>query len=221
MTDLWSRWEDYYRRHDIAPERICRDGIIDPERFSKEHRRVLFVLRESNNSAGRDICADLRSGLKWQLWHTVARWAAGLLSTKPFPDFDQIDTPAHMADAIQRVAIVNLKKVTGGSSANLGVINRYAYLDQELLRTQIAEIAPTLIVACGTTEPLLWVLRPDLQGEASADESYRHSGLGAWVVPLRHPAMADNRETYETLKTRVLAAKCLDAPACAERDLPR
>ena len=74
MGDLWEKWSQHYRDIGINPSRICRDGIANPERFSRESRRVLFVMKEVDEWEGGDLRPFLASGPRYQMWHATARW---------------------------------------------------------------------------------------------------------------------------------------------------
>ena len=123
--------------------------------------RILFVLRDPNRWAG-----DLRRLMRREevpnpglTWNNVGRWALGIL--RGFPPFAEIDKHSLYLDwALPRVAAINLKKRSGVGAVPSEVINAYARQDVDLLREQIRSIspAPDFVVACGTWDPLLWVL---------------------------------------------------------------
>lgn len=172
-----------------------RDGIVDEAQFGREKRRVLFVLLEPNSKGGRfdkHRGSDLRV-----LWHDVplkksldrnlARWTrllldgAGRSTWKP--------TPAETKAQLQRVAIINMKKMPGGGTADAEAISAHAWQDRKLLRKQISIIAPRLVVACGprANKVLGWVLHDDLQADVPDDRPWRVNGLR--VLPGNHPSL--------------------------------
>jgi hypothetical protein len=203
LNDLWDRWAAHYRSLSIDEKSICRDGIAEPERFAAAPERILFVMREANNWPGGDIRLLLRDGPRYQVWHMIGRWAAGLL--RGFPSYESIDNRDVIRDALQRVASINLKKSTGGSSADLAVINAFAWQDRALLREQIERIGPTTIVACGTASELVWLLDVPVNADAPR-RVVRMPGLGARVIPWVHPARCDNRKSYQDLASLVVGA---------------
>jgi hypothetical protein len=196
VDDIWTRWSEHYRERSIDPHSICQDGIADPDRFLVASQKVLFVMREANDWPGGDIRQLLRDGPRFQVWHTIGRWAAGFL--QGFPTYDSIDRYETIRDSLQQVASINLKKRTGGSSSDLAVINAYAWQDRELLKEQIAQIHPTTIVACGTFDALVWLL--DLPVTADSPRSPLTLEPQGWhVIPWVHPSRCDNRKSYEEL----------------------
>lgn len=172
-----------------------RDGIVDEAQFRRQKRRILFVLLEPNSKGGRfdkHRGSDLRV-----LWHDVplkksldrnlARWirlfldGAGRSTWKPTQD----ETKAQL----QRVAIINLKKLPGGGAADAEAIGAHAWQDRKLLRKEIGIIAPHVVVACGprANKVLGWVLHDDLQANVRDDRPWRARGL--CVLPGNHPSL--------------------------------
>src|ERR1700733_4703568 len=88
--DLWHKWKRHYQELGIQ-HGICRDGIIDPERFQKARLRVLIVLMEANMTAEDRDC-DLRTDdgcFYAKPWTVLKRWATGILHG--FPPFAEIE----------------------------------------------------------------------------------------------------------------------------------
>ena len=134
----------------------------------------------------------------------LARWAYGLLHD--FPPFESADQSENRASAVRRVAAVNLKKAAGGPAADRTVTATFARQDAALLHRQLAELAPEMLVACGTWDPLLSLLgdQPPGNGKKCVIRDPRY---GALVVPMRHPARANARRTYEDLRSLMADAK--------------
>jgi len=197
MTDLWERWEAHYDALGITG-RPCRDGIVDERVFAEQTQRVLFVMKDTNQADGIDLCKFLREGPRYQMWHTTARWAAGILDG--FPPFEKVDDWSVMNEALSKVAVINLKKTTGGPAADLAVVSAYAHQDRNLLVEQIDSISPTIIMACGTIIPLVWLLDLTVVPEQIGASPIADVAPNAWVIPWRHPARANNSRTYDRLK---------------------
>ena len=198
MEDIWARWTLHYKRIGIDPARICRDGILSPEAYRQASVKVLFIMKEVNDWKGGDLRDLLADGPKYQMWHTVARWAAGVL--RSFPDYEEIDNFSSMKAALRQVATLNLKKTSGGSWADSSVINAYARLDRDLLLDQIEAIAPQIVVACGTFDSLVWLLELAPDPDSPKSRPVRNEKRRMWVVPFRHPARVKNSEAYCELK---------------------
>ncbi len=192
------KWEKHYQKLGIKTDAICRDGIFDEEEWENVNKKVLFIMKEVNNWEGGDLKTLFKDGPKYQMWHTISRWAGGILND--FPEFEEIDKwPAKKAN-IKKIASINLKKISGGPSSDMSVVNAYAYTDKELLLEQIDEIQPQIIVACGTFDSVIWLLdlkvNPDKPRECPVFEEARK----ILVIPWVHPGRVDNRKTYKELK---------------------
>ncbi len=196
--DLWLRWSEHYEKLGIDPQRICKDGIINQEEYLKAPKKVLFVMKEVNDWPGGDLREMLAEGPKYQMWHSTARWAAGIIHD--FPHFSEVDNYPRRREAIRQVAVINLKKTSGGPYSKMSVINAYAFKDRELLLRQIEEIAPEIIVACGTFNSLIWLLELDIDPDNPIGKPTFDSTREAFVVPWRHPGRANNAKMYAQLR---------------------
>lgn len=193
------KWERHYKHLGIDTSRMCCDGIFcEKEEWENVNKKVLFIMKEANSRKPVDLKTLFKNGPKYQMWHTISRWAGGILNS--FPEFEEIDKwPAKKAN-IKKIASINLKKTSGGPSSNMSIINAYAHTDKELLLEQIDEIQPSIVVACGTFESVIWLLdlkvNPDKPHECPVFEETRD----IWVIPWIHPGRVDNRKTYNELK---------------------
>jgi len=197
----WGKWSEHYRELGIDSTKICRDGIFDESEWRKVKKKILFVMKEVNDWAGGDLKDLFIDGPKYQMWHTVSRWAAGILHN--FPEYEKIDTLDIMKEVIKKIASINLKKTSGGSYSNMSVINAYAYTDKELLLEQIKEIQPDIIVACGTFDSLIWLLGLEINPDNPYEKPILDRKRNIWTIPWRHPALVNNKKTYNELKKMI------------------
>lgn len=204
MNDIWKRWTKHYKLLKIDPSRISKDGVIYPSRFNKNFR-LLFILKETNGFPGGSLSELLYNGPKYQMWHTTARWAAGILYD--FPNYQQIDNRKTLTKALHEISVINLKKTTGVSSADMHKINAYAHQDKDLLLEQIKTIAPHIILACGTFESLIWLLDIPVSGDNPYEKPVKSKIIESLVIPWRHPNRVDNKKTYEELREIFMKSK--------------
>ncbi len=199
MSDLWERWRKHYKKLGVDPKAICEDGILNEKKYGEAGRtgeRIVFVLKETDRYA--ESLRKLLADGPYRMWHTVARWAAGLLWG--FPPYDEIDDRGKMKEALSGVAAVNLKKATGKARSNPKEIGRFVRRDRPLLMEQLKRIKPTILVACGTFRWTIELLHLEVADRSLGDAPAWADSLGAWVIPMRHPNRADNRATYRRLK---------------------
>lgn len=145
------------------------------------------------------------------MWHIFAVWVAGIFDS--FPPYAEIchDTVRKNA-ALRRVAVMNLKKLSGGATTDGATLNRYAFHDRSLLRMQIAALNPTIILSCGTFEEVLWLLESQVPDDANDDANIEQSAIrltnGVTLLRSRHPARGGGLQPYDQL--REVASRNLD-----------
>jgi len=197
----WGKWIEHYQALGIKSDRICRDGIFDDSEWGKVEKKILFVMKEVNKWEDGNLKDLFIDGPKYQMWHTVSRWAAGILYN--FPKYEKIDTLDIMKEVIRKIASINLKKISGGPASNMSAINAYAYTDRELLLEQIDEIQPNIIVACGTFDSVIWLLGLEINPDNPYEKPIFDKKRNILVVPWRHPARVNNKNTYNELKEMI------------------
>ncbi|MBK6487220.1 MAG: hypothetical protein IPF98_10190 [Gemmatimonadetes bacterium] len=190
--DLWSSYDERYGDRRSA---LAKDGA------GQEYgpgQRLLVVLKEPNDSPGRDLRVDfLNAGAKWVIWHRIAEWATGILHG--FPPYDQIQSLKNAS--LRRIAVINLKKLSGGASIDSATLHRHAFADRDLIRSRISDLNPTTILACGTFEPLLWLLDREVPTTANLDENTLGLTNGVTVIRWRHPSRTSGPVTYGALRS--------------------
>lgn len=206
LDELFDRWKRSYPEH-LRDGFHC-DGIVDEEEFLVQPERVLFMLKEPNSSPdGRfaeNIGDDLRpiyGSLEWTkpCNQNVARWARCIL--------DGIDDTAALsgkaADALnRRIAVMNLKKLSGGGVADKAAIAAAAWESRAFIREQLEIIDPTVVIACasgGSVSNLLYQILND-------DRSAHAPRGGHWpfgrmvVVPSHHPSLRNSEQTKAAMQ---------------------
>lgn len=131
---------------------IVRDGALPG--YTQSAIRTLFVLKEANNP-DQTWKGDLRDAASWhdapgfnrETWTTIARWTACLLDGRA--EVGPLE-PARWAELLEGVAVVNLKKVAGGSATPSGSIEVWLRVERnaDLLKRQLALYRPHVTV-CG------------------------------------------------------------------------
>ncbi len=203
MKDNWKRWERHYLGLGIEPKRICKDGVINSDKFYKTKPKILFIMKDVNNIEGGpegNLPEWLKNGPRYPLWHTIATWSAGILNG--FPPYRQIDKKL-MKESLENIAAINLKKASGKSRVDSEIISAYTHQDRDLLIEQIDFIMPDLIISCGVMEPLIWLLDLKVNPEAPSDKPVKDITRKAWIIPFRHPARASGEKIYNSLKKAI------------------
>lgn len=182
--ELIERWQE--RSHHRG-EAFIVDGILDEELWAQAPRKVLFLLKEAYTQKpnGFDLRRHVRAGKRvaGPTWWRMGCWAYLL------HHFDIARSPCFPAErsvmrsALLSSAVVNVKKSNGKNTSDMDDIVEYAKRDGDLLREQISNINPDIIVAGGTwaAVPLIW--------KDSRKTSHRfHQTSAGPLINFWHPA---------------------------------
>jgi hypothetical protein len=195
--ELWARW--WARDPDSV-----RDGIQDYEKYLSQPCRILFVLKEVN---GFSSTASLRKFLRdgalggGKTWNNVTRWTREILDGASWADVAKVsqeDRREHLA----RVAVINVKKLSGGAVAVNDELWEAARRDSDLLTEQLELYNPHLIISCGwpVDQIVNDLMRPkDRAGyhESAHGVWYSVGRVGTFFLTFKHPAV--RRQSHEAL----------------------
>jgi hypothetical protein len=129
------------------------DGIIDEEIYVQSNPKLLFVLKEVNNFTG-DLRNFVKEGGRTQTWNNITRWIEGvrrLPDEIPWEDISEIDEKRRIA-ALASIIVVNLKKSSGGHTADSKQLKVVGQEDKDYLNKQFLLYDPDIIICCGTSD---------------------------------------------------------------------
>ena len=172
------------------------DGIIDPVRWEKSPRRILFINKEAYDGDGTGIKGfDLRKLIRceWDgrpkggAYKVIATWAYALQHASPdplisFPPWSLIDLE-EAREALLSCAVMNIKKSGGKTSSGHQDLLAYVEKDGALIKRQVDLINPDIIV-CGHVWYLMKHLWPT--PERVYDEVVKTDGR--IVIDFWHPS---------------------------------
>jgi len=148
LNKLFLEWK---KTKSIYHTDFARDGIIDEELWNKAEPKVLFLLKEPNKPTD-DLRDLIREG--GGPWPNLRYWNYALQSIKSHsvpPDFrEAVEAKENSNDSCNGIAIVNLKKSSGGYPADDKKIELFAKDDKKDMEEEIHIIAPDIIVCGGT-----------------------------------------------------------------------
>ena len=115
----------------------------------------MFVLKETNgfNKYGLNDLVRERIGKKGKMWkgmtwHNIGRIAYGILNEKDSDYFKEADK--NWQSVLQNIAVMNIKKTTGGNASNPKEIQKHVDKYGEFIKKQIDTINPDIVVLGGT-----------------------------------------------------------------------
>lgn len=117
---------------DHANKYFIPDGIVDPDVWnSEEKKRILFILKEAYGTdwGNRTLATWLHSDHPYKsIWRRVAKWVNGIQNTDEhqIPRYREAISDKEHADALDQIAVINLKKSDGDTGSDYAEIDAYA-----------------------------------------------------------------------------------------------
>ena len=143
-NDLYNRWYESYSKE--LQELFCFDGLLyyrnpecddvfsEVEKWENSKRKVLFLMKDTNGNPGDDYrwwkeFYFIRGKFFQNIFKCL--WALNKVTANYKPNFDESKTmEEYTAEAMQYpIAIVNVKKISGGTSVKNGEIWDYYLQD--------------------------------------------------------------------------------------------
>jgi|JRYH01.1.fsa_nt_gb hypothetical protein len=140
---VFNGWED-------RPGSFVRDGAMPG--YASAERKILFILKEVSGTTEPDL--RFASSLDWyqvpgrwrNTWYAAIHWATALRGESV--DTDQI-TPEVWQRSLEPIAVVNVKKTPGGTTADHGEIETFVRQNARFLKKQLSLYKPHLTI-CGS-----------------------------------------------------------------------
>src|SRR5574344_388410 len=163
---LRDEWLKSYSKEE--QKQFCMDGLCTTESnweygdeeklWANAKRRIVFLMKDTNGNPNQDYREWQWSTVNHRTLNIVFKWLQGLstvtetLCPSVNHEGDYYDT-ANKVIGKYPLAIVNVKKIAGGTQVNPSTIQEYAARDKDFLRKQVAVILnPNIVVCCGCSE---------------------------------------------------------------------
>ena len=133
---------------------MAKDGIVNENEYLKSNVKVLYILKEVNDWKEGDLRDLIKEGKRWRTWNNIARWQNGI---QKYYESGELIFKNHISkndriEFLKSIAVLNLKKESGGATSNYHQIMKHATEDKALLKEQINLYKPDVIICCGTGE---------------------------------------------------------------------
>lgn len=154
---LFFEWKSRHEENEVFVE----DGIIDPIRWNKINKKILFLLKEPGDDIKGHCGEPSMIVLFTKLWNGVrysfkslGRWAYGLKNAtgESFPSYDQANKKINCDEAFLSSAFMNLKKTSSkfeDNSCDENLLLKYADKYKDEIKRQIELINADIVVCCG------------------------------------------------------------------------
>lgn len=188
FIQLFDEWEQKYKDTNDS-NKFVRDGIVDEKAWNtlEAGKKILFILKEPNDEQHeKDGKMDLAYSLKdnyiknlrrYATWRNVFLWSIGILNTEVnmIINFNEIYKKLETGN-LNHIAVLNLKKVYGTSTANMSKIKKAAEDDRKYILKEIKLINPDIIVTANIMN-ILKTLIP----EGQLIESFKLNQYDDWI----------------------------------------
>ncbi|MBQ6068972.1 MAG: hypothetical protein IJK84_05665 [Bacteroidales bacterium] len=180
-TELCIRWKNSYSEE--MQKIFCFDGLIyyrDPnckdeyaevDKWVNTKRKVLFLVKDTNGNPGCDY-------REWAFYDTdeinVHRtfmtmikciWALNEVDANHLPVFDKTREEYFKLALPYPMAIVNVKKISGGSKVYNSTIQSYYERDRNFIVEQIRNILNPNVIVCGGGSGTLLNIAKDIYSD--------------------------------------------------------
>ena len=190
LDELFDRWERTYSPDEV--EGFHRDGACNEAAYYAESKRVVFVQVEPNSTdggysrfRGHDLRLVFPKLLTKENTINMATFSGMALNGRmPLARL----RPEEVESLLRRFACINLKKLSGTSVANAGVVEEYAWRDRQFLREQIGLLDPLLLLAGGPiVQRVLGKVLLDDRRWKTVKDVWQWRGVD--VTPCYHPSV--------------------------------
>lgn len=156
------------------------DGIIEPEKYLNAKYRILWILKEANSESDswsylekfKDKEWLYRCGKSIPTLKRIIYTTYGILRNCKWSEIPDASNEKSF-EPLQEIAIINIKKIPGGSNSIGDEIQQAYYNNQELLKQQIDTYNPNVIIFGNT---LQYFYKSDFEGLETAEKQYTEYG---------------------------------------------
>lgn len=180
-TDLYNRWLESYPKE--QRDQFCFDGLIyyrNPDckeeyaevvKWEHAKRKIVFLLKDTNANPDCDY-------REWEFYDTESQrlhkcfvvlmkwlWSLNEVTATHFPELN-----TSREENIERamnypMAIVNVKKIAGGSYVSNTAVREYYERDKAFLKEQLRDILKPTIIVCGGGSGILLSIAKDIYND--------------------------------------------------------
>lgn len=156
------------------------DGIIEPEKYLNAKYRILWILKEANSESNtwsylekfKDKEWLCRCGKSVPTLKRLIYTTYGILRDCKWSEIPDASNEKSF-EPLQEIAIINIKKIPGGSISVGNEIQQAYYDNIELLKRQIETYDPNVVIFGNT---LQFFYNSDFDGLETAEKQYTEYG---------------------------------------------
>lgn len=139
--------------------RLVLDGIVNVDLYNSSKYKILWILKEPYGDGNMDYSTFIEEDFKFKakfpsapkMWERIIYTNYGILNDFPkWDDMDWLHESATVFNSIKCCALINLKKIPGGTISNYYEIQKCYTRAKQIIREQISLIRPDIIICGGT-----------------------------------------------------------------------
>ena len=186
LVELHGKWVERLQQLRLPGGEPVKDGALYPEAYwSKPERRVLFVLRDPNDEGENDMRERVENNMSTTWRGMVALATVALGGELP----ERLSWSRDQGLAVfSTVAIINAKKAKGIGKSTREEIGGHMWGCADLLRDQVALLAPAILIFAATTTGLSSVLSLPEEPDFTAKRASGWKHEGRIYVGTHHPS---------------------------------
>ena len=147
---------------------IC-DGVANEKKWNQATVKILFLLREVNDCSNefdeREYLNDYTNPkyMRSKTIDNLALWAYGIQKRDDYYSWPQAEYWAKNSDILQSIALMNIKKSSGGGTVDWDNFEKYFAVpeNQDYIKQQLNIYQSADIIVCGGTAYYLNCLYPE------------------------------------------------------------
>jgi len=227
---LFDEWRNESSRNGL--NNFCSDGLMhkgkifqtdkgfwgreegdENEQWSKASKRILFLTKDTNSNPDEDmrtwIGRQHPSIITSHFFKNISLWLYGLNSFQndgSYAPFEKAIDPVVFSTAFDNlpIAIVNIKKESGGGKIPNSELWAYASIYHSFLKRQIEILDPTIIVCGGGSSSILNIVKkyiyPELEFLKTNNWIYSTRERKIVLIDSYHPtSRVSYKEIYEEM----------------------
>lgn len=195
---------------------LVKDGPVDPEVYSREPLRILWVLKEIHDAPQthpeivdslREIARRGRLDRAWgPTWRRVAKVSYGLLhQSRPWEQWAA--DPSVYVPALGRIAAINVKKTGGGRATNPAELAEAFRCNEGRLRDQIyIEAKPHIVIGGNVLTLFQGWFDHDVKSPGDTFDAWTHEGI-VWVNAYHPQYQVVDREYFDRIRSAIDAGR--------------
>ena len=194
--------EEWKQKHiNNGYKHFISDGIVCEEKWNSQTTpRVCFFLKEAyTDEEGFDLTEYVQEPKK--MWKKVAIWVQAIHNafSGKIVEYNDGILRSNEKQAIETIAIVNIKKSDGEHQSNYEDLEKFAVDDKKELKKELEIIQPDIIV-CGNNYSLLKEVLGDELNDGNVWDNLFTMWNNTLVINYYHPAVQyANRVNYYAL----------------------